>query len=135
MLECALLVMEAFKSFEDVFQYEIIGHSGEDYKLQLTELQNPPKNEKERIDVLRIMHLHSQFCSSGDNTLEATHDAIESFSKELDTCDEAFVITLSDANLERYGIDPKDFARILTLNNDVNAIAVFIGSLGDQASR
>ena len=92
MTECALLVMEAFKGFEDIFQFEIIGHSGEEYKLQLTDRNQPPKNEKERIDVLRMMHLHSQFCASGDHTLEATHDAIESFEKELEDCDEAFVL-------------------------------------------
>ncbi|CAG7731784.1 unnamed protein product [Allacma fusca] len=135
MLECALLVMESFNSFEDTIQYEIIGHSGEDYKVDLTKFKEPPKNEKERIDVLRMMHLHSQFCASGDNTLEATHDAITTFADEMENCDEAFVIVLSDANLERYGINPLEFAKILNLNSDVKSFAVFIGSLGDQANR
>jgi len=49
--------------------------------------------------------------------------------------DEHFVIVLSDANLDRYGIPPRKFAEILTMNDDVNAYVIFIGSLGDQALR
>lgn len=79
------------------------------------------------------MHAHSQYCISGDNTLEATQHAISSLAKE-DT-DESIVVVLSDANLERYGIPPGNFAKILASNSDVNAYAIFIGSLGDQAIR
>ena len=35
----------------------------------------------------------------------------------------------------RYGIRPRHFAEVLTSNDDVNAYVIFIGSLGDQASR
>jgi len=49
--------------------------------------------------------------------------------------DEHFVIVLSDANLDRYGIPPRKLAEILTMNDDVNAYVIFIGSLGDQAQR
>ncbi len=49
--------------------------------------------------------------------------------------DEHFVIVLSDANLDRYGIRPRHFADVLTSNEDVNAYVIFIGSLGDQANR
>lgn len=79
------------------------------------------------------MHAHAQFCMSGDHTLEATSLAIQSLAKE--DCDEAFVIVLSDANLERYGIAPERFGRILTSDPKVNAYAIFIGSLGNQADR
>ena len=79
------------------------------------------------------MHAHSQFCISGDNTLEATRNAIKELGEE--EADEHFVILLSDANFDRYGIRPSRFAEILTANEDVNAYAIFIGSLGDQALR
>ena len=79
------------------------------------------------------MHAHSQFCMSGDYTLEATQHAISTLSKE-DT-DESIVIVFSDANLERYGIRPERFAKVLMSNAEVNAYAIFIGSLGDQAAR
>lgn len=81
----------------------------------------------------QVMHAHAQFCMSGDHTLEATKHAISSLAKE--DCDEAFVLVLSDANLERYGIPPELFARALTSDAQVNAYAIFIGSLGDQADR
>lgn len=79
------------------------------------------------------MHAHAQFCMSGDFTLEATRHAISSFAEE--DSDESIVIVLSDANLERYGIKPEKFTKILLANPDVNAYVIFIGSLGDQASR
>lgn len=79
------------------------------------------------------MHAHSQFCMSGDYTLESTEAGIRELARE--DADERFVVVLSDANLERYGITPERFARALTSDPQVNAFAIFIGSLGDQADR
>uniref|UniRef100_A0A914WFE2 Uncharacterized protein n=1 Tax=Plectus sambesii TaxID=2011161 RepID=A0A914WFE2_9BILA len=78
------------------------------------------------------MLAHAQFCVSGDHTLEATKLAVEQLAKE--DADERFVIVLSDANFERYGIRPKDFSRLMTLDDRVNVFAIFIGSLGEQAA-
>lgn len=79
-----------------------------------------------------MMHAHSQFCWSGDHTLQATEYAVDTISKE--ECDEAIVVVLSDANLERYGISPKSLANALTKQEPkVQAYAVFIGSLGEEA--
>ena len=80
---------------------------------------------------LQTLHAHSQFCLSGDHTLDATRHAIETIVTE--DADEHFVIVLSDANFDRYGIPPRRFADILTANEDVNAYVIFIGSLGNQA--
>ena len=79
------------------------------------------------------MQAHSQFCISGDNTLEAVKHAIGEVGGE--EADERFVIALSDANFDRYGINPARFGDLLTGNEDVKAYAIFIGSLGDQAAR
>ncbi|XP_024941330.1 von Willebrand factor A domain-containing protein 8 isoform X2 [Cephus cinctus] len=132
-LEACVMVMEAFSGYEGKFQYDIVGHSGEDYHIPFVDHTQPPKNDKQRLEVIKTMHAHSQFCMSGDYTLEATQHAIASLSKE-DT-DESIVVVLSDANLERYGISPTRFVKVLTSNPDVNAYAIFIGSLGDQAAR
>jgi hypothetical protein len=70
---------------------------------------------------------------SGDYTLESTEAGIRELARE--DADERFVVVLSDANLERYGITPERFARALTSDPQVNAFAIFIGSLGDQADR
>ena len=66
-----------------------------------------PREREERLKVVQKMAAHTQFCMSGDHTLEATREAIE-VSQHLDDVDEAFVFVLSDANLERYGIRPSD---------------------------
>ncbi|KAK6644124.1 hypothetical protein RUM43_000391 [Polyplax serrata] len=133
MLEASVLVMEAFENQEVKFIYDITGHSGDGYNIPFVEVGKAPKNNKERLEVIKTMHAHSQFCMSGDHTLPATAHAIESLAQE--DCDEAIVIVLSDANLERYGIQPARFGQILTSNPDVGAYAILIGSLGDQATR
>ncbi|XP_025079335.1 von Willebrand factor A domain-containing protein 8-like isoform X2 [Pomacea canaliculata] len=132
-MEATLMMMEAFENYENKIKYDIYGHSGETSAEPIVKADKPPKNNKERLNVLKTMHAHSQFCISGDNTLEAVKDAIEKIGEE--EADEHFVILLSDANFDRYGIRPSRFGEILTSNEDVNAYAIFIGSLGDQAVR
>ena len=58
--------------FEQIV-YDIIGHSGEDNNLPFTRLNQPPSNDRERLDVLKNMHAHAQFCMSGDHTLSGEH--------------------------------------------------------------
>ncbi|XP_033638187.1 von Willebrand factor A domain-containing protein 8-like [Asterias rubens] len=130
-MEGALMVMEAFEGYEQKFAYEIYGHSGDDFEIPFVLNKKLPANNKERLEVLKTMNAHAQFCMSGDHTLEGTKHAIESIAKE--EADERFVIILSDANLDRYGISPKLFGQSLTADDEVNAYALFIGSLGNQA--
>ncbi|XP_009461391.1 PREDICTED: von Willebrand factor A domain-containing protein 8 [Nipponia nippon] len=132
-MEAVCMVMEAFENYEHKFKYDIVGHSGDGFDIALVGSDKVPKNNKQRLEILKIMHAHAQFCMSGDHTLEGTEHAIREIAKE--EADEYFVIVLSDANLERYGIPPSRFAQVLTTNAQVNAFAIFIGSLGDQADR
>nr|XP_031838808.1 von Willebrand factor A domain-containing protein 8 isoform X2 [Nomia melanderi] len=132
-MEACVMVMEAFSGYEGKFQYDIVGHSGDQYDIVFVKHTQPPTDNKRRLEVIQMMHAHSQFCMSGDHTLEATQHAIASLAKE--DSDESIVVVLSDANLERYGIRPKQFAAVLMSNPSVNAFAIFIGSLGDQAPR
>lgn len=132
-MEAVCMVMEAFENYEEKFKYDIAGHSGDGYNIKLVPVNKIPKNNKQRLEILKTMHAHSQFCMSGDHTLEGTEHAIKDITTE--EADEYFVIILSDANLSRYGISPARFAQILTSDPQVNAFAIFIGSLGDQAAR
>lgn len=159
-MEACVMVMEAFSGHEGKFQYDIVGHSGDDYQISFVHHSQPPADNKQRLEVIKVigcnlyfcfllfaqilngkyeieyfqtMHAHSQFCLSGDNTLTATKHAIASLAKE--DSDESIVVVLSDANLDRYGIPPERFAKTLTSVPEVNAYAIFIGSLGDQAQR
>lgn len=69
---------------------------------------------------------------SGDYTLESMDVATRKLAKEEDA-DERFLITLSDANFDRYGIRPKHVAEALELEKNVNSYLILIGSLGPQA--
>ena len=93
----------------------------------------PPQTNKERLEILKQMHVHAQFCWTGDHTLKATALAIKRMAAK--EADEHFVVILSDANLERYGIPAEDLGKILTSDSQVNAFAIFIESLGNQADR
>lgn len=53
-LEAVVLVMEAFEGFEDKIKYDIIGHSGEEHKIVFVPRENPPKNNKERLEIIRV---------------------------------------------------------------------------------
>ncbi|KAG5885894.1 hypothetical protein JTB14_019153 [Gonioctena quinquepunctata] len=132
-LEAVVLVMEAFEGFEDKIKYDIIGHSGDEYNLVFVPRDNPPKNNKDRLEIIRTMHAHSQYCWSGDHTLESTEWAVSTLSEE--DCDEAILVVLSDANLQRYGIPPAKLAQAMSSKSNVSSYAVFIGSLGDQAQK
>ncbi|XP_014326008.2 von Willebrand factor A domain-containing protein 8 [Xiphophorus maculatus] len=132
-MEAVCMVMEALENYEHKFKYDIVGHSGDSYDIELVPADKMPKNDKQRLKVLKTMHAHAQFCMSGDYTLEATEASIKELARE--EADEHFVVVLSDANLERYGIRPERFAQVLTSDPQVNAFAIFIGSLGDQAER
>ncbi|TNN79078.1 von Willebrand factor A domain-containing protein 8 [Liparis tanakae] len=132
-MEAVCMVMEALESYEHRFKYDIVGHSGDGYDIELVRADKVPKNNKERLKVIKNMHAHSQFCMSGDYTLEGTAASVKELARE--EADEHFLVVLSDANLERYGIRPERFAQVLTSDTQVNAFAIFIGSLGDQAER
>ena len=114
-------------------QYDIVGHSGDSPEIPFVSHDAPPQNNKERLEILKQMHAHAQFCWTGDHTLEATALAIKRMAAQ--EADEHFVVILSDANLERYGIPAEDLGKILTSDSQVNAFAIFIESLGNQADR
>ena len=65
------------------------------------------------------MHAHAQFCMSGDHTLPATVTAVADLGRTAEEHDESFLVVMSDANFDRYGISPKAFARILNKNDQV----------------
>lgn len=158
-LESCVMIMEAFEGFESRVRYDIVGHSGESKNILFVDQRNPPSDSKQRMETIKVsitlleymntkirnieiyeifffltqmMHAHSQFCWSGDNTVEATKHAIDSIAK--DESDESIVIMLSDANLSRYNISPKELANALTSKEPkVQAYAIFIGSLANEA--
>lgn len=115
------------------FQYDIVGHSGDSPEIPFVSHDSPPKNNKERLNIIKKMHAYAQYCWSGDHTLEGTDLAVKHITVE--EADDYFVVVLSDANLERYGIPAEAFGKVLMSDARVHAFAIFIGSLGNQADR
>jgi hypothetical protein len=132
-LETSLMIMESFAGFENKFDFCIMGHSGDSPEIPFVEFGKPPKDRKERLKVLQKMVAHSQYCMSGDYTVEAVNRAIKRVADQ--EADDYFVFVVSDANLERYNIDPKRLGKQLVADKRVKANAIFIASFADEAER
>jgi MoxR-like ATPase len=133
LLQCTLMIMESLKGFEHKYSYSIVGHSGDSPEIDFVDYGKPPKNKKERLDILDKMTAHSAHCSSGDYTVKATELAIRNVTKE--DGDEYFVFVFSDANLGRYGIKPSAIKEELLRDRRVGAYILFIASAGDDAHK
>ncbi|XP_008476364.3 von Willebrand factor A domain-containing protein 8 [Diaphorina citri] len=136
-LEAVIMVLEAFQDFDQRIRLDIIGHSGETHSIPfVTSIKNLPRDNKQRLEVIKTMHAHAQFCASGDYTLESIRASIQDLTTECAQHDDSILIVLSDANLDRYGIAPREMGEALNAEAaSVRAYAIFIGSLGDQAKR
>lgn len=131
-LEAVVMVMEAFDGYEKRIVYDIVGHSGEGYEIPFVNASRPPRNDKERFETIRMMHAHSQFCWSGDSTVKATEAAVSDLTNQ--EYENNIVVVLSDANLSRYGIQPKNFAKaLMSAEPKVKGHVIFIGSLAEEA--
>jgi len=148
MLEAALLVMMAMPSGERIsaetsnLEYSITGHSGDSENISFVPFgsYSAVKDEKSRLKLLQKMVAHTQFCMSGDNTLEAASYAVKSIvnsdtSGGEDKQYQRYVFVLSDANFERYGISASDIRRTMLKDPRVQVHFILIASLGDEAER
>lgn len=106
------------------YSWSIAGHSGDGPVIDFVDYGKPPKDRTERLKVVKQMWAHSQYCMSGDTTLEAAEAGVDSVLAEEG--DDHFVMLLSDANLKRYAIPPEELGRVLTRDPKVKAYALFI---------
>jgi hypothetical protein len=133
-LEVVALIMEAFAGQAHRFRYALVGHSGDGPWVPFSTYAAPPLNEKERHTVLERVAAHTQFCDSGDHTLQAAVRGVRDLAGQTDAAEEdgRYLFLLSDANLPRYGIQPAHVAAALTANPAVQGYAVFLSAgLGD----
>ncbi|MDP2437681.1 MAG: AAA family ATPase [archaeon] len=131
MLEAAVMIMESFDGFDATIQWAISGHSGDSEDVRLSAWDAPPADRKQRFQLLQRMAAHTQYCNSGDHTLEAIYAAVQDVSSA--DADEHFVVVLSDANLDRYGISAAALYRALSSNEKVRAYCIFVASLFNEA--
>lgn len=61
MMEATVLVMEAFEGHETKFLYDIIGHSGETFDHVFVEPGKPPKDNKQRLDIIKVRVVYIQY--------------------------------------------------------------------------
>ncbi|XP_061647340.1 von Willebrand factor A domain-containing protein 8 isoform X2 [Phyllopteryx taeniolatus] len=52
-MEAVCMVMEALESYEHKFKYDITGHSGDGYDIELVRADKVPKNNKQRLQVIK----------------------------------------------------------------------------------
>lgn len=130
-LECALMLMEAFKGFEYKFNYQLFGHSGDGPAIDL--MTRYPKTEKDMFEILNKMQGHASYCLSGDSTLLSIETAVKTITN--DEADDYFVLVLSDANLHQYNISPASISNAIKSDTRVNAFMIFLGNLSNQADR
>jgi MoxR-like ATPase len=125
-MDVVLMLMEALHGRSQRFEYEIVGHSGEKAEVELVACGASPASAEERLRVLKKMQAHAEYCASGDNTLEALALARD----KLARCDadERLVIVVSDANLDRYGIEPERLAVEMKKQPSVECYCVFIAA-------
>lgn len=92
-------------------------------------------NERDKMSVMEKMVAHAQFCMPGDHTLQATEIAIDRLLEGVEEGDntQRMVIVLSDANFNRYDIDPADVSRIMRKSDKVKVHMILIASLRDEA--
>uniref|UniRef100_A0A3Q3JAA7 von Willebrand factor A domain-containing protein 8 n=1 Tax=Monopterus albus TaxID=43700 RepID=A0A3Q3JAA7_MONAL len=53
-MEAVCMVMEALENYEHKFKYDIVGHSGDGYDIELVRTDKVPKNNKQRLKVLKV---------------------------------------------------------------------------------
>ena len=132
-LETCLMVMEAMERVDPTrFEFDIVAHSGDEVVIPLVPLGTMPKGDGDRFRVLRNIVAYTQYCMSGDNTVECVRQSIKDV-RERDA-DDYFVIALSDANLGRYSITPDTLGAALKQDDKVKAAVIFIDKGGAEAS-
>uniref|UniRef100_A0A6B2L8W2 VWFA domain-containing protein n=1 Tax=Arcella intermedia TaxID=1963864 RepID=A0A6B2L8W2_9EUKA len=133
LVQVCIMIMEALEGFQHKFSYEIVGHSGDSPEITFVSWEKPANTIPERLLVVEKMIAHSQYCASGDFTVEATSLAVK---RVIQTeADDYFVFVFSDANLARYGISTSVLNRELTQEPKVNSSMIFIASPMNEAER
>ena len=106
-------------------------NSGDGPEIPLVKFGEAPKTRRERLAVLQTMVAHSQFCISGDHTVEAIEAAVRKINNSND--EQGIIFVVSDANLNRYGIHPRELTTAMGGSNDVFYIA--LASFGLEAEQ
>ncbi|KAF8625067.1 hypothetical protein AX15_005549 [Amanita polypyramis BW_CC] len=126
-LETAAMLMETFNRLtrKDKYVWDITAHSGDGPDIPLVEANKPPTDLKERWKVVQKMLMIPQYAFAGDYTVEAIVKSVTEVAKY--DADDWFVIGITDANFQRYGITPDELAKAMKRDPKVNTALICIG--------
>jgi von Willebrand factor A domain-containing protein 8 len=125
LMEATFMLMESLRE-NDRFVLQIVGHNGTRANIPLMTCTTP-NDPATQLRILEGMVAHTQYTWAGDSTLEAIELAVrEARPGEL-------ILVVSDANLSRYRIKPKDVA-VLLHRNDIHVHLIFIGGGAEAAN-
>ncbi|GBG25911.1 von Willebrand factor A domain-containing protein 8 [Hondaea fermentalgiana] len=131
-LEATTMILEAVKGMEHRFDIAMSAHSGDTAHLPLVDFGKPPRTDKERLNVVRQIYAHAEMCESGDNTVNGLRRAIEAITRGPDA-DARYVVLVSDANVDMYGITPETLDKLIKMDPRVHVFVLFIASMSDQS--
>eukprot|EP01059_Diplonema_ambulator_P006574 TRINITY_DN16228_c0_g1_i1.p1 TRINITY_DN16228_c0_g1~~TRINITY_DN16228_c0_g1_i1.p1 ORF type:complete len:1840 (+),score=308.42 TRINITY_DN16228_c0_g1_i1:488-5521(+) len=137
-MECAVMLMEAMVGFEKRFEWCLIGHSGDGPDHVLVPFGAPPQNEAERLKIVQRMWAHSQYCGSGDSTLEGLKYSASYLTRREAAngpSDEKIILSFSDANMDRYGITSENLESALRAGKNIHSSIFFLTSSDGEAER
>ncbi|KAK2460039.1 hypothetical protein APHAL10511_007962 [Amanita phalloides] len=126
-LETAVMLMETFDRLtrKDKYAWDITGHSGDGPDIALVEMNKPPSELKDRWKIVEKMNMIPQYAFAGDFTVEAIEKSVTEVAKY--DADDWFVIAITDANFQRYGITPDQLTRAMKRDPKVNTALICIG--------
>jgi MoxR-like ATPase len=125
LLEATFMLMESLQG-NSSFQLQIVGHNGTSAKIPLMALDTA-KDPSTQLRILDEMVAHTQYTWAGDNTIKAIELAV------LEGTPGELILVISDANLNRYQITPRDISGLIN-QNGVHVHLVLIGG-GNEAQK
>lgn len=125
MVQIALLFMEALQGFEHKFDFSLVGHSGGSADHLLLDYHSAVPSLTQKLSVVDTMYSTAGGAVSGDSSLDAITEAVQSVLEDEDA-DDYFVFVLSDANLGRYGITPQDLKQRILQHDQVKVCVLFV---------
>ena len=131
LLESGVMIMEALVGFEHKYSYAIVGHSGESGEVPFVAFDAPPRDRRERLLVLKRMYTHSEYCTSGDHTLDGLETGVQ---RVLEAeADDYFVVVVSDANIVGYGLEADRLRAAILREPRVHCSVLFLALSGTAA--
>jgi hypothetical protein len=138
----ALMLLEGFagvpatRGERTALTFDVSGHSGDNAHIDLKRAPDGQTSEQDAWRIVQTVAVHPQMCWSGDNTLEAAALATTQLhTQTMKAGDRGIVVLISDANLRRYGIAPREVAKLIerAASKRVALHFLFIADFNDEA--